>query len=118
MRLTCLPLAAGTGFCIAYSGPVGALVCFLIVGIDVFFVMQCLGEMSTLFPIQGNTITALQRNEQSHVVFRCFYRAGKSLCRSSIGVLFRMELLVSMGVYLKLFQETISAFVANILQGY
>lgn len=43
----------GTGSAISYSGPVGALVCFLIVGIDVFFVMQSLGEMSTLFPIQG-----------------------------------------------------------------
>lgn len=43
----------GTGFAIAYSGPVGALICFLIIGIDVFFVMQCIGEMSTLFPVQG-----------------------------------------------------------------
>lgn len=43
----------GTGSAISYSGPVGALVCFLIIGIDVFFVMQSLGEMSTLFPIQG-----------------------------------------------------------------
>jgi yeast amino acid transporter len=43
----------GVGFAIAYSGPVGALICFLIIGIDVFFVMQSLGEMSTLYPIQG-----------------------------------------------------------------
>lgn len=43
----------GSGTAIAYSGPVGALICFLVVGIDVFFVMQSLGEMSTLFPIQG-----------------------------------------------------------------
>ncbi|KAI1801295.1 amino acid permease/ SLC12A domain-containing protein [Daldinia bambusicola] len=43
----------GTGSAIAYSGPAGALVCFLIIGIDVFFVMQSLGEMATLFPIQG-----------------------------------------------------------------
>lgn len=43
----------GTGYAIAYSGPVGALICFFIIGVDVYFVMQCLGEMSTLFPIQG-----------------------------------------------------------------
>ncbi|KAI1416490.1 amino acid permease/ SLC12A domain-containing protein [Hypoxylon sp. FL1857] len=43
----------GTGSAISYSGPVGALICFLIIGIDVFFVMQSLGEMSTLFPVQG-----------------------------------------------------------------
>ncbi|KAI0601099.1 amino acid permease [Biscogniauxia sp. FL1348] len=43
----------GTGSAIAYSGPIGALICFFIVGVDVFFVMQSLGEMSTLFPIQG-----------------------------------------------------------------
>ncbi|KAI1118301.1 amino acid permease/ SLC12A domain-containing protein [Nemania sp. NC0429] len=43
----------GTGSAIAYSGPVGALISFIIVGVDVFFVMQSLGEMSTLFPVQG-----------------------------------------------------------------
>ncbi|KAI1814865.1 amino acid permease/ SLC12A domain-containing protein [Poronia punctata] len=43
----------GTGTAIAYSGPVGALISFLIIGVDVFFVMQSLGEMSTLFPVQG-----------------------------------------------------------------
>lgn len=43
----------GTGSAIAYSGPVGALISFIIIGIDVFFVMQSLGEMSTLFPVQG-----------------------------------------------------------------
>jgi amino acid transporter len=43
----------GTGTAIASNGPIGALVCFFIVGVDVYFVMQSLGEMSTLFPIQG-----------------------------------------------------------------
>ncbi|KAK5109769.1 hypothetical protein LTR85_002048 [Meristemomyces frigidus] len=43
----------GVGFAVAYSGPVGALICFFVTGVDVFFVMQCLGEMSTLCPIQG-----------------------------------------------------------------
>lgn len=43
----------GTGSAISYSGPVGALICFFIIGVDVFFVMQSLGEMSTLFPVQG-----------------------------------------------------------------
>ncbi|KAI1472907.1 amino acid permease/ SLC12A domain-containing protein [Daldinia caldariorum] len=43
----------GTGSAISYSGPAGALICFLVVGVDVFFVMQSLGEMATLFPIQG-----------------------------------------------------------------
>ncbi|KAI2464791.1 amino acid permease/ SLC12A domain-containing protein [Annulohypoxylon bovei var. microspora] len=43
----------GTGTAISYSGPVGALICFLIIGIDVYFVMQSLGEMTTLFPVQG-----------------------------------------------------------------
>ena len=43
----------GVGFAVAYSGPLGSLICFFIIGVDVFFVMQCLGEMSTLFPVQG-----------------------------------------------------------------
>lgn len=38
----------GTGFAVAYSGPVGALICFFIVGIDVFFVMQCCEFSSTV----------------------------------------------------------------------
>lgn len=29
------------------------MICFFIIGVDVYFVMQSLGEMSTLFPIQG-----------------------------------------------------------------
>lgn len=43
----------GTGYAVAYSGPVGALLCFLVIGIDVYFVMQCLGEMATVFPVRG-----------------------------------------------------------------
>ncbi|KAI0096708.1 amino acid permease/ SLC12A domain-containing protein [Nemania sp. FL0031] len=43
----------GSGSVVAYSGPVGALISFIIIGVDVFFVMQSLGEMSTLFPVQG-----------------------------------------------------------------
>ncbi|KAI1324335.1 amino acid permease/ SLC12A domain-containing protein [Xylariaceae sp. FL0255] len=51
----------GTGSAIAYSGPVGALIAFIIVGVDVFFVMQSLGEMATLFPIQGAFIELASR---------------------------------------------------------
>ncbi|PMD48146.1 amino acid permease [Hyaloscypha variabilis F] len=43
----------GSGFALNNSGPVGALLCFVIIGIDVYFVMQSLGEMSTLFPSPG-----------------------------------------------------------------
>ncbi|KAI0475153.1 amino acid permease/ SLC12A domain-containing protein [Xylariaceae sp. FL0804] len=43
----------GTGSAIADSGPAGALICFVIIGADVFFVMQSLGEMATLFPVPG-----------------------------------------------------------------
>lgn len=42
-----------TGFALRYSGPVGALLGYLIIGIDVFFVTQSLGEMTTLFPSTG-----------------------------------------------------------------
>lgn len=43
----------GTGYAIAYAGPVGALICFIVIGVDVFFVMQSLGEMGTLLPLPG-----------------------------------------------------------------
>jgi yeast amino acid transporter len=58
----------GVGVSISYSGPVsvlvktevhpdqrqvGALVCFIIMGINIFFVMQCIGELATLYPSAG-----------------------------------------------------------------
>lgn len=35
------------------STQVGALLSFIVIGIDVFFVMQSLGELSTLYPTAG-----------------------------------------------------------------
>ncbi|KAH8695305.1 amino acid permease [Talaromyces proteolyticus] len=43
----------GTGNALSNSGPVGALICFIVIGIDVFFVMQALGELATLYPTPG-----------------------------------------------------------------
>ncbi|KAI2610078.1 amino acid permease/ SLC12A domain-containing protein [Hypoxylon fragiforme] len=40
----------GTGAALASSGPLGALLSFLLIGIDVFFVSQSLAEMCALFP--------------------------------------------------------------------
>ncbi|EXJ78709.1 hypothetical protein A1O1_09111 [Capronia coronata CBS 617.96] len=42
-----------TGFALRYSGPVGALIGYIIIGVDVWFVTQSLGEMATLFPSTG-----------------------------------------------------------------
>lgn len=42
-----------TGFALQYSGPVGSLIGYIIIGLDVFFVTQSLGEMATLFPTTG-----------------------------------------------------------------
>lgn len=63
----------GTGFTIAYSGPVGALICFLIMGINVFFVMQCVGEMSTLFPVQGGFLELAARFGDPSLAFSLGY---------------------------------------------
>lgn len=43
-----------TGFALQYSGPAGSLIGYIIVGLDVFFVTQSLGEMATLFPTTGS----------------------------------------------------------------
>jgi amino acid transporter len=59
----------GVGFAVAYSGPVGALICFFVVGVDVYFVMQCLGEMSTLFPVQGAFIELAGRFVDESLAF-------------------------------------------------
>ena len=42
-----------TGYALRYSGPVGALIGYIIVGLDVFLVTQSLGEMATLYPTTG-----------------------------------------------------------------
>ncbi|KAH8886267.1 amino acid permease [Thozetella sp. PMI_491] len=63
----------GTGFAVAYSGPVGALICFFIVGVDVYFVMQCLGEMSTLYPIPGGFIELAGRFVDPALAFSVGY---------------------------------------------
>ncbi|KAH8895605.1 hypothetical protein GQ53DRAFT_744153 [Thozetella sp. PMI_491] len=43
-----------TGFALQYAGPVGSLIGYIIVGVDVFLVTQSLGEMATLFPSTGS----------------------------------------------------------------
>ncbi|KAK7217553.1 hypothetical protein V2G26_005556 [Clonostachys chloroleuca] len=43
-----------TGFALQYAGPVGSLIGYIIIGIDVFFVTQSLGEMATMFPSTGS----------------------------------------------------------------
>ncbi|EPE09347.1 amino acid permease [Ophiostoma piceae UAMH 11346] len=43
-----------TGFALRYSGPVGALIGYIIIGLDVFLVTQSLGEMATLYPTTGS----------------------------------------------------------------
>ncbi|KAJ3063514.1 hypothetical protein HDU99_004803, partial [Rhizoclosmatium hyalinum] len=48
---TGLLLRSGTS--IAQAGPVGALLCFAIVGLQVFGVIAGIGEMATLLPVEG-----------------------------------------------------------------
>ena len=43
-----------TGFALQYSGPAGSLIGYIVVGLDVFFVTQSLGEMATLYPTTGS----------------------------------------------------------------
>ncbi|KAJ3292087.1 hypothetical protein HDU79_001782 [Rhizoclosmatium sp. JEL0117] len=42
-----------SGGAIARSGPIGALLCFSIVGLQVFGVASSIGEMATLLPVEG-----------------------------------------------------------------
>ncbi|EPQ27624.1 uncharacterized protein PFL1_04762 [Pseudozyma flocculosa PF-1] len=49
-------LLVGSGNALASAGPVGALIAFAVTGLIVYFVMQALGEMATLFPIRGSFI--------------------------------------------------------------
>ncbi|KAI8843393.1 amino acid permease/ SLC12A domain-containing protein [Chytriomyces cf. hyalinus JEL632] len=42
-----------SGGAIAKSGPIGALICFAIVGLQVFGVASGIGEMATLLPVEG-----------------------------------------------------------------
>lgn len=49
-------LLVGSGQALASAGPVGAIISFSITGGIVYFVMQALGEMATLFAIRGSFI--------------------------------------------------------------
>lgn len=49
-------LLVGSGSALANAGPVGALIAFAITGGIVYFVLQALGEMATIFPIRGSFI--------------------------------------------------------------
>lgn len=46
----------GIGYAILLSGPLGALLGFLVVGISMWFLMQSVGEMTTLFPVHGGFV--------------------------------------------------------------
>jgi lysine-specific permease len=47
-------LFIGSGTSLYTAGPAGALVSYSVVGVFVFFVVSCLGEMATLIPISGS----------------------------------------------------------------
>ncbi|KAK2733579.1 hypothetical protein FQN57_002078 [Myotisia sp. PD_48] len=47
-------LLVGSGNALRLAGPAGILISFSLVGIIVFFVMQSLGELSTLIPVTGS----------------------------------------------------------------
>lgn len=49
---TGLFLASGSS--VASAGPAGALIAYALIGIMVFFMMECLGEMATFLPISGS----------------------------------------------------------------
>ncbi|KAI5480380.1 Amino acid/polyamine transporter I [Pseudohyphozyma bogoriensis] len=46
----------GLGYALTLVGPVGALICFGVVGVIVWVLMQSLGEVTTLFPIHGGFV--------------------------------------------------------------
>ena len=50
-------LFLGTGRSLATGGPGALLLNYSLVGALVFFVMLCLGEMATEFPIAGTFVT-------------------------------------------------------------
>jgi amino acid permease len=51
---TCDSLFLASGASVASAGPGGALIAYALIGIMVFFMMECLGEMATYLPISGS----------------------------------------------------------------
>ncbi|KAI8372015.1 amino acid permease/ SLC12A domain-containing protein [Choanephora cucurbitarum] len=47
-------LFLASGASVANAGPGGALIAYAMIGIMVFFMMECLGEMATFLPISGS----------------------------------------------------------------
>ncbi|KAK5204507.1 hypothetical protein LTR41_009679 [Exophiala xenobiotica] len=63
----------GGGIGLQYGGPGTLLIAFLVLGVDLYFVMQSLGELSTLFPVPGAfnewiSVLALEYNNLSLVM--------------------------------------------------
>lgn len=54
-------LFMGTAKSLATAGPASMLISYIIVGIVVYLIMQCLGEMSTYLPIAGSFCTFASR---------------------------------------------------------
>jgi amino acid transporter, AAT family len=54
-------LFLGTGKSLATGGPASMLICYLIMGIIVYFTMIALGEMSTFIPVAGSFCTFATR---------------------------------------------------------
>lgn len=49
-------LLVGSGNALASAGPVGALIAFAVTGLIIFFVMQSLGELATMYSIRGSFV--------------------------------------------------------------
>ncbi|EST09143.1 Amino acid permease/ SLC12A domain protein [Kalmanozyma brasiliensis GHG001] len=64
-------LLVGSGQALASAGPVGALIAFAITGLIVFFVLQALGEMATLFAIRGSFVEYAGRFVDPALGFVC-----------------------------------------------
>ncbi|KAF2438213.1 AAT family amino acid transporter, variant [Karstenula rhodostoma CBS 690.94] len=63
----------GIGYAIFLSGPLGALLGFLVVGISMWFLMQSVGEMTTLFPVHGGFVEHAGRFVDPALSFSIFW---------------------------------------------
>lgn len=88
----------GMGTGLSTAGPAGLLLCFAIVGILLWTVMQCLGELGAFISVSGKFSFEFSVGNGTNVTYGRLFRSPYSSIYRSCGWLCpRLELLVIMG---------------------
>ena len=87
-------LYLGTGKMLATGGPLSLLLNYMIIGVVVFFMMLCLGEMSAQYPVSGSFTTYAKRFGSDSLGFAILINYWFNDCCSVAADLTALQLVV------------------------